>query len=393
MSVQQTVSQIIEEVRRRGDTALVGYARKFDRLRISPAQLRVTPRELQEARRRVSAEFLKTLRECSAQVRAFAENERKRLPASWMLNRSGARIGQLIRPVDSTGLYIPGGRFPYPSTVLMTAIPARVAGVKRVIMTSPPANLTPEVLAAAAFAGVDEIYRVGGAGAIAAMALGTSRIKPVALIVGPGNQYVTEAKRQLYGTVGIDLLAGPSEVVIIADGKTPAAYVEADLMAQAEHDPSARSVLCTTDARLIAEVRKRLDPRIKERVRFEKVRSLDQAIERANAIAPEHLELLFANAERALPKIRHAGAIFLGPASPAAMGDYVAGPSHVLPTRGAAHFSSGLSVLTFLKRSSVIGFNGRRSELAQWKAALQMAETEGMQHHARSLRLRLERTR
>jgi histidinol dehydrogenase len=212
----------------------------------------------------------------------------------------------------------------------------------------------------------------------------------VDLIVGPGNQYVTEAKRQLYGLVGIDLLAGPSEVVIIADKSTPPEYVETDLLAQAEHDPAARSVLFTNHQPLISEVRNRIDPRIKSRVRFEKVKSLDEAIEKSNRIAPEHLELLFPNAERYLSKVRHAGAIFLGAASPAAMGDYAAGPSHVLPTRGAARFSSGLSVLTFLKRSSVIGFSGQRSELPQWKAALEMAEMEGMTHHAKSLRLRLE---
>src|SRR5258708_28582591 len=194
MSISQTVTQIIEKVRRHGDKALCGYAKRFDKLRLRPSQLRVSPEELRKARQRVSPQFLKTISECGKQVRNFAENEKKRLPSSWMISQGSARVGQLVRPVDSAGLYIPGGRFPYPSTVLMTAIPARIAGVKRIIMASPPANLTPEVLTAASWAGGDEIFRMGGASAIAAMALGTSRIKPVDLIVGPGNQYVTEAK-------------------------------------------------------------------------------------------------------------------------------------------------------------------------------------------------------
>jgi histidinol dehydrogenase len=219
--------------------------------------------------------------------------------------------------------------------------------------------------------------------------LGTQTIRSVDFIVGPGNQFVTEAKRQLYGVVGIDSLAGPSEVVVIADKSISADYIVVDLMAQAEHDPEARSLLMTPDAGLLASVRKKLDPTIKNRVTLEKVKNIDEAIRRSNRIAPEHLELLFSKAERYLPKVKHAGAIFLGEYSPAAMGDYVAGPSHVLPTRGAGRYSSGLSVATFYKRSSLIGFRGTSSELPQWEAALVMAETEGMVNHARSLRLRL----
>jgi histidinol dehydrogenase len=393
MNVSAIVAQIIEEVRRKGDTALCAYAQRFDKIRLSPKHIRVSAQDIAQARRQVSPGFLKAIQECARQVEGFARAEKKRLADSWMIRKGSARIGQLIRPVDSAGMYIPGGRFPYPSTVLMAAIPARVAGVKRIALASPPTNLTPEVLTAASHAGVDEIYRMGGAGAIAALAHGTKTVRRVDFIVGPGNQFVTEAKRQLYGKVGIDSLAGPSEVVIIADRSTPVEFIQVDLLAQAEHDPEARAVLLTSDRRLLEAVRKGLDPRIKDRVSLERVRSMDEAIDRANEIAPEHLELLFANADRVLPRIRHAGAIFLGPASPAAMGDYVAGPSHVLPTNGSAHFSSGLSVATFLKRSSVIGFDGRRAELSQWMSALQMAETEGMTHHARSLRLRLEEAR
>ena len=392
MNVSNIVTGIIETVRRQGDKALCEYARRFDHVRLSPKNLRVSRQEIAKARRQVSPEFEKAIRECARQVRAFALQEKRRLPESWISKQGSASTGQVFRAMDSAGLYIPGGRFPYPSTVLMTAIPARVAGVRRVIMASPPANMTPEVITAADLAGVDEIYRMGGAGAIAAMALGTKTISRVDFIVGPGNQFVMEAKRQLYGTVGIDSLAGPSEVVVIADRTAPVEYITVDLMAQAEHDPEARSVLLTPHAPLIAAVKRKLDTRIKSRVRLEKVKNLDAAIEIANAMAPEHLELLISGAERYLAKVRNAGAIFLGVASPAAMGDYVAGPSHVLPTQGSGRFSSGLSVATFFKRSSVIRFNGQRSELPQWKAALQMAETEGMVNHAHSLRLRLGAT-
>jgi histidinol dehydrogenase len=390
MNVSRTVEQIIAAVRRDGDKALCSMAARFDGIKLKPAQLRVTANELTEAIHRVSPAFLKAIKECAHQIKHFALEEKRRIPDSWTIKRGGARVGQLIRPVDRAGLYIPGGRYPYPSTVLMTAIPARAAGVKRIVMASPPKNLTPEVLTAASFAGVDEVYRVGGAGAIAALALGTKSVEKVDLIVGPGNQFVTEAKRQLYGTVGIDLLAGPSEVVIIADESVPAEYIEADLLAQAEHDPEAHSILLTTSSALISSVQTRLDPKIKSRVHFERVKSIAEAVDKANEVGPEHLELLFKGAEKMLARVRHAGAIFLGPASPAAMGDYVAGPSHVLPTNNAARFSSGLSVMTFLKRSSVIGFEGRSTELPQWQAALTMGATEGMVHHARSLRLRLQ---
>jgi histidinol dehydrogenase len=306
-----------------------------------------------------------------------------------MAQEGSVRVGQLVRPVDSVGLYIPGGRFPYPSTVLMTVIPARIAGVKRIVMASPPKNLTPEVLTAASVAGCHVVYRMGGAGAIAALAYGTKTIEKVDFIAGPGNQYVTEAKRQVFGQVGIDSLAGPSEVVVIADRTTPAEYVELDLQAQAEHDPEARALLLSTDRRLIQRVGKNLSQDIKKRITLRYVSSLSKAIEEANLIAPEHLELLFRGAERYLSQIRHAGAIFLGPATPAALGDYVAGPSHVLPTNRAARFSSGLSVATFLKRSSVIGFQARAQEKARWEAALVMGQTEGMEYHADSLRCRM----
>lgn len=383
------VQDLIAQVQRRGDSALCDFARRFDRIKMKPKDLRVSPTALQRASRQVSPAYQRAIRQCAIRIENFARAEKTRLSKDWMVYKGSSKVGQLIRPVDSAGLYIPGGRFPYPSTVLMTAIPAKVAGVKRIVLASPPKNLTPEVMAAAHLAGIDAVYRIGGAGAIAAMAYGTKSVPKVDFIVGPGNQFVTEAKRQVFGHVGIDSLAGPSEVVIIADRTTPDDYIVTDLQAQAEHDPDALAVLLSTDASLLNRVRKSLDKRIASRVRLQKVKTIDQAIDEANKIGPEHFELLIKNADRYLPKIRHAGAIFLGPESPAAMGDYVAGPSHVLPTHGSAHFSSGLSVATFMKRSSVIGFEGRSSERAQWESALTMAATEGMEYHGASLRCRV----
>jgi histidinol dehydrogenase len=391
-NVISAVSDIIQQVREMGDQALCDFAQRFDQMTLTPKDLVVPARELSAAKSRVSPAFQKALKECAKRVESFAKAEKAQITKTWLKRQGSVRLGQLIRPVDSVGLYIPGGRFPYPSTVLMTAIPARVAGVRRIVIASPPKNLTIEVMAAAAFAGVTEVYRIGGAGAIAALAYGTNTIEKVDFIVGPGNQYVTEAKRQVYGQVGIDSLAGPSEVVIISDGSAPVSYLQNDLLAQAEHDPEAESLLLSTNAKQLRDTEEGLDASIRDRVQFRKVRNLDEAIEEANKIGPEHLELLFPNAERYLPRIRHAGAIFLGPATTAVLGDYVAGPSHVLPTQRSARFSSGLSVATFMKRSSVIGFAARPGERPQWEAALTMAQTEGMEFHARSLRARIERS-
>ncbi len=388
-AISDIVRDILRDVERRGDKALCEQAKRFDKVTLTPVQLVVPTRELSAASRLVSPSFLKSLKECAKNIERFARLEKSRMMNSWMTSEGSIRLGQLVRPVDSVGLYIPGGRFPYPSTVLMTAILARVAGVKRVAIASPPKNLTPEVMTAASMAGCDVVYRMGGAGAIAALAYGTKTVKAVDFIVGPGNQFVTEAKRQVFGRVGIDSLAGPSEVVIIADRSTPAEFVQLDLQAQAEHDPEAHALLLSTDKGLIQKVRALILPAIKSRVTFQYVSTLDKALEIANTMAAEHLELLFKNAENYLPKIRHAGAIFLGPTTPAALGDYVAGPSHVLPTNRAARFSSGLSVATFFKRSSVMGFQARNSEKARWEAALVMGQTEGMESHAGSLRIRM----
>lgn len=387
--VSESVQNIISQVRQEGDQALCRLAHQFDGVTLRPEALEVPRDEIVKASKQISPSFAKAINECAANIEAFAKSELKHLSSGWMIKRGPTKVGQRSLPVDSVGLYIPGGRFPYPSTVLMSAIPARIAGVKRIVMVTPPKNLTPEVLAAAALAGVQSVYRVGGAGAIAALAYGTARVQKVDFIVGPGNQYVMEAKRQVYGDVGIDSLAGPSEVVTIVDRSTPVEYIQADLLAQAEHDPDAKALLLCPDADLLEKVRQGLDPKIADRVELRKVASLDEAIRLANEIAPEHLELLVRHAEKLLPRIRHAGAIFVGPMSPAAMGDYVAGPSHVLPTNRAARFSSGLSVATFMKRSSVIYLQGVTAERPRWEAALAMAETEGMEYHAKSLRIRM----
>src|SRR5258706_8301376 len=241
ITVSDIVRRTISDVQKRGDRALCEQAKRFDKVRLRPVDLRVSGADFQKAKRQVSRSFLKSLNECAKHVEEFAKIEKTHLASSWICSKGSVRLGQLVRPVDSVGLYIPGGRFPYPSTVLMTAIPARVAGVKRIVMASPPKNLTPEVLAAASLAGCDVVYRMGGAGAIAALAYGTKTVKRVDFIVGPGNQYVTEAKRQVFGHVGIDALAGPSEVVIIADHSTPVDFVVMDLQAQAEHDPEAKA--------------------------------------------------------------------------------------------------------------------------------------------------------
>lgn len=387
--VSRTVDTIIRRVRRDGDGALCAYAKRFDGVTLTSAKLRVPPSRLQAALRAVRPDVREALRVCAASIERFAQAERSRLTQSWRVRRGSVVLGQDVKPVDSVGAYIPGGRFPYPSTVLMTLIPARVAGVKRRIMATPPKNLTVEVLAAAAIAGVDELYQVGGAAAIAAMAYGTRRIAAVDFIVGPGNAFVTEAKRQVFGRVGIDSLAGPSEVVIIADRDVSVEYLVQDLAAQAEHDPSSRAILISTQSALWKAVQAQLPASIRSRVQFRRVTSWSQAADVTNEISPEHLQVMVTQPNALLKQIRHAGAIFVGPATSAVIGDYAAGPSHVLPTSGSARYASGLSVATFLKRSSVIAFSGTPAERGLWSAARTMAGVEGMPYHEAAAEARL----
>jgi histidinol dehydrogenase len=399
-SVADVVKAIIADVAEYGDNALIDHTRKFDRHDVTAKTLQVTPEEIANAMSLCSPELLKSLKVAAARIKTYSE---KQLPKNVdYIDEEGVRLGYRWTPIDAVGLYVPGGTAIYPSSVLMNAVPARVAGVKRLIITMPAreGKLHPSLLAAAHIAGVDAIYKVGGAQAIAAMAFGTQTIDPVDKIVGPGNAYVAEAKRQVFGKVGIDMIAGPSEILVIADNKNNPTWIAADLLSQAEHDVLSQSVLITDDKNFAAAVEKEIAEILTTLPRREiaekswqnygaviVVKNLQEACELNNAIAPEHTELAVENPETLLPFIKHSGAIFLGRHTPEAIGDYVAGPSHVLPTSRTARFSSGLSVFDFLKRSSIIGcdHNSLRS-LSDYAEVL--AETEGLHAHALSVALR-----
>ncbi|MBK6881001.1 MAG: histidinol dehydrogenase [Elusimicrobia bacterium] len=385
--MKNTVARYLEDIRRRGDRAVAVLLRRFDGLALGPRAWRVTADAPRRALRGLPRDRRRALEGAAGNIRFFHEAEKRHGARSWRVTAGGRTLGQDVRPVASAGLYVPGGRFAYPSTVLMTAIPAAVAGVPRIVVATPPRHLTPEVLAACALAGVHEIYRIGGVAAIGALAFGTATVPAVDLIAGPGGAWVTEAKRQVFGAVGIDMLAGPSEIAVVADGSVPAAYVAADLMAQAEHDPLARAVLISTDGRALAAIRAAVAPGFRAQCDFVKVPTLAAAARAASRRAPEHLSLAVRNPAALLEKIPNAGAAFLGPWSPVAVGDYWAGPSHVLPTGRSARFASGLSVQTFLKRTSVIAFSRPALRRAATDAAL-FAEAEGLAHHARSLEVR-----
>ncbi|MCS7031525.1 MAG: histidinol dehydrogenase [Gloeomargarita sp. SKYG116] len=399
----EQVRDILAQVRQRGDQALVDYTRQFDRLELTPAEFLVSGSELDAAYQQVSPELLAAIRLAHQRITDF---HRQRVPQTWVhFAPDGMVLGKRYTAVDRAGVYIPGGRAAYPSTVLMNCIPAKVAGVPRVVMVTPPGpdkSVNPAVLVAAQECGVQEIYRIGGAQAIGALAFGTETIPQVDVITGPGNIYVTLAKKEVYGRVGIDSLAGPSEVLIIADSTAQPQHVAADLLAQAEHDPMAAAILLTPDANLAQQVVQAVAEQLEHhprRLLTEKsiahyglvvvVESLEQAAALANEFAPEHLELAVAEPWDLLPQIRHAGAIFLGHHTPEALGDYLAGPNHTLPTGGAARYSSALSVETFLKSSSIVCASA--SALQQLgEAVIVLAETEGLHSHAESVRLRLQ---
>ncbi|NES21915.1 MAG: histidinol dehydrogenase [Symploca sp. SIO3E6] len=398
-----TVREILQAVKRQGDKALLHYTKEFDQLSLRPEQLLVSASELDAAYQQVSKELLDAIQLASKQIEAF---HRQRLPKSWVqFGDDDVVLGKRYTPVDKAGIYVPGGTASYPSTVLMNAIPAKVAKVPRIVMVTPPGweqKINPAVLVAAQEAGVQEIYRVGGAQAIAALAYGTQTIPKVDVITGPGNIYVTLAKKLVYGIVGIDSLAGPSEVLVIADPAANPVYVAADLLAQAEHDPMAAAILLTTDYQLAQEVQIQVEQQLvnhPRRVLTEKaiahyglivvVDSLDTAVELSNEFAPEHLELEVAQPWDLLEKIRHAGAIFLGSSTPEAVGDYLAGPNHTLPTSGAARYASALGVETFMKHSSLIQYSS--SALHKVAGAIQvLAQAEGLPSHADSVRLRTQ---
>ncbi|MFM7426624.1 MAG: histidinol dehydrogenase [Elainella sp.] len=400
---EATVREVLQAVKRQGNRAVLHYTEEYDQVVLKPEELRVTGSELDAAYQQVSKELLDAIRLACQQVEAF---HRQRVPKSWVqFGENDVVLGKRYTPVDRAGLYVPGGRAAYPSTVIMNAIPARVAQVPRIVITTPPGpdkTVNPAVLVAAQEAGVTEIYRVGGAQAIAALAYGTETIPKVDVISGPGNIYVTLAKKLVYGTVGIDSLAGPSEVLVIADHAADPVHVAADLLAQAEHDPMAAAILLTTSADLAAQVVVEVKQQLinhPRRMLTEKaiahyglvvvVDSLEAAVDLSNEFAPEHLELEVEDPWSLLEKIRHAGAIFLGNSTPEAVGDYLAGPNHTLPTSGAARYASALSVETFIKSSSLIQYSPQALE--QVAAAVDtLATAEGLTSHADSVRLRTQ---
>ncbi|MBP1964857.1 histidinol dehydrogenase [Paenibacillus aceris] len=400
----ETVRRIIDEVRQDGDAALRRMAREFDRVEV--AELRVSDEEIQAAYAQVDAGFLAALRQAAANIRAFHEKQKR---TSWMdLQPDGSLLGQIIRPLKRVGLYVPGGKAAYPSSVLMNAIPAIVAGVPEIAMVTPPATageegINPHILVAAAEAGVKEIYRAGGAQAVAALAYGTESIQPVDKIVGPGNIYVALAKRFVFGVVDIDMIAGPTDIVVLADEHADPEYVAADLLAQAEHDEMSPAILVTTSQELAESVRlelwRQLDVLPKKAIAAVStatkgaillVDSLDEGVDVVNRLAPEHCELLVQEPFNLLPRIENAGAIFLGAYSTEPVGDYFAGPNHVLPTNGTARFSSPLNVDDFLKKSSVIHYS-KEALLANGDMIMTLARNEGLEGHARAVEVRLKK--
>ena len=399
--VETAVRAIIADVAARGDRALKDYTQKFDRLDLDTVGLRVSRQEIAAARNACDRAALDALEFARDRIEAF---HRRQVPNDDRFTDAlGVELGSRWTAIEAVGLYVPGGTAAYPSSVLMNAVPAKVAGVRRVAMAvpAPGGTLNPLVLAAAERAGVDEIYRIGGAQAVAALAYGTESIAAVAKIVGPGNAYVAAAKRIVFGKVGIDMIAGPSEVLILADKTGNADWIAADLLAQAEHDASAQAILITDDAALAGEVEKAVAGQLKTLPRAEvagaswrdfgaiiTVGKLDDAIALVDAIAPEHLEIEADNAEALASRIRNAGAIFLGAHTPEAIGDYVAGSNHVLPTARSARFSSGLSVLDFMKRTSLVKC-GPEQLRALGRAAIALGEAEGLTAHARSVSIRL----
>ncbi len=397
-ALERRVRAILADVRRRGDAAVLAWARRFDGVRAKRlAQLEIPARDLRCAPERVAAGDARTLRAAAARIRRFHERQRLR---SWSYaERDGTRLGQRVGPIARVGLYVPGGKAAYPSTVLMNAIPAKVAGVPELIMVSPKPG--PLVLAAAAISGVDRVIAIGGAQAIAALAYGTRSIPRVDKIVGPGNAWVAAAKRAVFGEVGIDMIAGPSEILVIADASAPADWVALDLFSQAEHDEQAQAILLSPSTPFLDAVERAIErllpamPRrgiieasLRRRGALIRTRSLAEACEIADRIAPEHLELAVARPRPLLSRLRHAGAVFLGGWSSEAIGDYCAGPNHVLPTGGTARFSSPLGVYDFQKRSSVIEIS-RRGARSLGRLASRLARGEGFIAHARAAELRL----
>lgn len=399
---RKIVLEILESVRREGDRALLAYTETFDGIKLD--RMRVSEEEIHEAIQSFDPKLLKVLEEAAKNIRRFHEKQRRE---TWITqDENGTILGQKFTPLDSVGVYVPGGTAAYPSSVLMNVLPAKVAGVKRIVMVSPPdqnGKLPAGVLAAAHIAGVEEIWKVGGAQAIAALAYGTESIQPVDKIVGPGNIYVALAKREVFGKVDIDMIAGPSEIAVLADDTALPHEVAADLLSQAEHDPRATSVLVTTSRTIAEETAREVEKQLEQLPRKEIAKqsideygviylapTMEKAIEVVNQIAPEHLEIVARNALELVPMIRHAGAIFVGRFSSEPVGDYFAGPNHVLPTNGTARFSSPLNVDEFIKKSSIIYYSETSFRQNAEKIAA-FARLEGLEAHARAIESRLKK--
>jgi histidinol dehydrogenase len=403
VEVERAVAAIVADVRQRGDDALVDYTAQFDRLTVARAgELELPPERLHAALHEIDAELREALEQAAQRIREYHEHQSQ---SSWQYHdAAGNLLGQQITPMARVGIYVPGGKASYPSSVLMNAMPAKVAGVQEIIMVvpAPGGELSPVVLAAAAIAGVDRVFTVGGAQAVAALAYGTQTVPAVDKIVGPGNIYVATAKRQVFGRVGIDMVAGPSEILVICDGSTNPDWVAMDLFSQAEHDENAQALLLSPDAGFLDAVARSVDALLREMPRadiiraslsargaFIQTRDLAEAVSISNRLAPEHLELSVADPQALLPTIAHAGAIFMGPYTSESLGDYCAGPNHVLPTSRSARFSSPLGVYDFQKRSSVIMCSAEGVQ-ALGRTASVLARGEGLVAHARSAEMRLK---
>ncbi|WP_243521276.1 histidinol dehydrogenase [Bacillus pseudomycoides] len=399
-TVQLRVREIVEEVRKRQDEALISYTKAFDCTEVT--KFRVTKEEIEKASKYVDVSFLEALQEAKKNIISYHEKQKRQSFVD--CENEGVIRGQLIRPLQTVGVYVPGGTASYPSSVLMNVLPAKIAGVQKVVMVTPPGKegLDPHILAAAEIAGVDEIYTVGGAQAIAALAYGTESIPKVDKIVGPGNIYVAFAKREVFGAVHIDMIAGPSEIVVIADKTGNASFIAADLLSQAEHDVRATAICITTCIELAKEIEKEIEVQLQALPRSEIAResierngavlvvpSLEQAFQLSNEIAPEHLELHINEPMNALGYIQHAGSIFIGPYAPEPLGDYFAGPNHVLPTSGTARFFSPLSVDDFVKKSSFVSYTKEALQSVQHHITT-LADKEGLHAHARAIQIRFE---
>jgi len=399
--VEASVRNIINKVKEKGDEAVIKFTKKFDNYHLSPENIKVSGEEIENAYASIDKKILEHLRFTAERIKKFHEHQ---VEKSWSYNEDGVLLGQIIRPLAIVGVYAPGGKASYPSSVLMNVIPAKVAGVKKVIMCTPASagRLNPSVLIAADIVGVDEIFCIGGAQAIAGMAYGTETIPRVDKIVGPGNIFVAEAKRMVFGDVDIDMVAGPSEILVIADKSARADFIAADLLSQAEHDELAYPLFITDSLDLATDVVKELDIQKKSLSRSEiidnclknncicfVVKDIDEGIELSNKIAPEHLELMIEDPDKMIDKVQNAGAIFLGKFTPEAIGDYAAGPNHVLPTGGTARFFSPLGVYDFVKRSSLISFNEKSlKDIAPTVKGI--AEAEGLTAHAKAIEIRLK---